>query len=59
MLIVILAPAHAPEASAAVQGDGGVVGGPDLQCQKCQVVGLSKVKKHLQQLSGACISAWH
>ena len=40
MLIVILAPSHAPEAPAAVQGDGGVVGGPDFQRQKRQMVGL-------------------
>ena len=45
MLIVILAPAHAPEAPAAVQGDGGVVGGPDFQRQKRQVEQFKKMEE--------------
>ena len=40
------------EAPAAVKRDSRVVGGPDLQGQKCQVVGLGKIQEHLQKFAG-------
>ena len=57
MLVIVFPPAHAAEAPAAVQGDGPVVGGPDLQRQKRQLVGLGKVQEHLQQLLGDAVAA--